>query len=183
VSGRAELFCELAAGAVQSHPEGARRAAEDAGCIPRAEPVPGDQAQDFALWLGELGEGDREGVAAGDRLDGIRTRGCCAGLPCQARIELVATTGRPVLVGPPRVGGVSVTDALETPAVDAFGGPDKAAVAGARAGADLLLFGRLGPAERAYRALLAKLRSRALSRGRFEQAAERVLDLRAELRP
>lgn len=78
--------------------------------------------------------------------------------------------------------GVTVTDALETPAVDAFGGPDKAAVAGVRAGADLLLFGRLGPAERAYRALLAKLRSHALSRSRFEPAVERVLDLRAELR-
>jgi len=77
--------------------------------------------------------------------------------------------------------GVTVTDALETPAVDAFGGPGKAAVAGVRAGADLLLFGRLGPAERAYRTLLAKLRSRALSRSQFEPAVERVLNLRAEL--
>jgi beta-N-acetylhexosaminidase len=77
--------------------------------------------------------------------------------------------------------GVSVTDALETPAVEAFGGTAKAAVAGARAGADLLLYARLGPAERAWRALVEKLRSRALNRGEFERSAQRVLDLRAEL--
>ena len=78
-------------------------------------------------------------------------------------------------------GGVSVTDALETPAVEDFGGTAKAAVAGARAGADLLLYARLGPGEQAWRALVAKLRSRRLDRDEFEQAAQRVLDLRAEL--
>lgn len=77
--------------------------------------------------------------------------------------------------------GVTVTDALETPAVDAFGDPGKAAVAGTRAGADLLLFARLGPAEKAYRALLAKLKSGALKRAELEPGAERVLDLRAGL--
>jgi beta-N-acetylhexosaminidase len=77
--------------------------------------------------------------------------------------------------------GVSVTDALETPAVEDFGGTAKVAVAGARAGADLLLFARLGPAEQAWEALVAKLRSHKLDRGEFEAAAQRVLDLRAEL--
>ena len=77
--------------------------------------------------------------------------------------------------------GVSVTDALETPAVEAFGGMAKVAVAGARAGADLLLFARLGPAERAWKTLAVKLRSRALDRAEFEAAAQRALDLRAEL--
>lgn len=77
--------------------------------------------------------------------------------------------------------GVSITDALETPAVEDFGGTAKVAVAGARAGADLLLFARLGPAERAWKALVAKLRSRRLDRGEFEAAAQRVLDLRAGL--
>lgn len=77
--------------------------------------------------------------------------------------------------------GVTITDALETPAVEHFGGPDKAAVAGARAGADLLLYTRLGSAETAWRALLGRLRSGALSRAEFEAAVERVLDLRAEL--
>lgn len=79
--------------------------------------------------------------------------------------------------------GVSITDALETPAVEDFGGTAKVAVAGARAGADLLLFARLGPAERAWKTLVAKLRSRALDRGEFEAAAQRVLELRAELGP
>ncbi len=77
--------------------------------------------------------------------------------------------------------GVSVTDALETPAVEHFGGTAKVAVAGARAGADLLLFARLGPAQRAWEALVAKLRAGALDRAEFEDAGQRVLDLRAEL--
>lgn len=77
--------------------------------------------------------------------------------------------------------GVSITDALETPAVEDFGSTAKAAVAGARAGVDLLLFARLGPAERAWRALVAKLRAGALDRAEFEDAAQRVLDLRAGL--
>lgn len=78
--------------------------------------------------------------------------------------------------------GVSITDALETPAVEDFGGTAKAAVAGARAGADLLLYARLGPGETAWKALLAKLRSGALDREEFEEAAQRVLELRAELK-
>jgi len=82
-----------------------------------------------------------------------------------------------------RVGfeGVSVTDALNTVAVDAFGGPTRGAVAAARAGVDLLLFAELGPAERARRALLARLRAGKLPRAAFEESAQRVLDLRAEL--
>ena len=79
--------------------------------------------------------------------------------------------------------GVSITDALETPAVEDFGGTAKVAVAGARAGADLLLFARLGPAERAWKALVAKLRAGALDRAEFEAATQRVLDLRAGLAP
>ncbi|HEX6205064.1 MAG TPA: glycoside hydrolase family 3 N-terminal domain-containing protein [Solirubrobacterales bacterium] len=77
--------------------------------------------------------------------------------------------------------GVSITDALETPAVEDFGGTAKVAVAGARAGADLLLFARLGPAERAWEALVAKLRSGALDREDFEKSGQRVLDLRSEM--
>ncbi len=79
--------------------------------------------------------------------------------------------------------GVSITDALETPAVETFGGTAKVALAGARAGDDLLLFARLAPAERAWKALVNGLRSRRLARPRFEQAAQRVLDLRAGLAP
>ncbi|HEU5104561.1 MAG TPA: glycoside hydrolase family 3 N-terminal domain-containing protein [Solirubrobacterales bacterium] len=77
--------------------------------------------------------------------------------------------------------GVTITDALETPAVEHFGGTAKVAVAGARAGDDLLLFARLGPAEKAWKALVGGLRGGRLTRPAFEQAAQRVLDLRAEL--
>jgi len=79
--------------------------------------------------------------------------------------------------------GVTITDALETPAVEHFGGTGKAAVAGARAGADILLYARLGPAERAWEALVAKLRTGGLDRAAFEEAAQRVLELRAGLAP
>jgi len=77
--------------------------------------------------------------------------------------------------------GVTVTDALETPAVENFGNTSKAAIAGARAGADLLLYAQLGPAQAAWKALVEKLRAGALKRDEFEQAVNRVLDLRSEL--
>ena len=77
--------------------------------------------------------------------------------------------------------GVTISDALETPAVEHFGGPAEAAVAGAAAGTDLLLYTRLAPALEARRALLAGLRSGGLKRPPFVGAVERVLALRAEL--
>jgi beta-N-acetylhexosaminidase len=96
-----------------------------------------------------------------------------------------AAFSRPIATGElrDRLGfeGVSVTDALDTVAVRAFGGPSRAGVAAARAGSDLLLFTDLAAAERSRRALLAKLRAGALERGEFEAAAQRVLDLRAGL--
>lgn len=96
-----------------------------------------------------------------------------------------AAFARPIATGElrRRLGfeGVSITDALETVAVEDFGGPAKAALAGARAGTDLLLFTALEPAERAWRALVAKLRAGALDRDQFEASAQRVLDLRARL--
>jgi beta-N-acetylhexosaminidase len=78
--------------------------------------------------------------------------------------------------------GVTITDALETPAVEDFGGTARVAVAGTRAGDDLLLLARLGPAQRAWKALASGLRGRRLDREQFQEAAQRVLDLRAELR-
>lgn len=77
--------------------------------------------------------------------------------------------------------GVTITDALETPAVEQFGSTGEAAVSGARAGDDLLLYAKLGSARTAWKALVKKLRSGALDRGEFEQAAQRVLRLRSEL--
>jgi beta-N-acetylhexosaminidase len=77
--------------------------------------------------------------------------------------------------------GVSITDALDTVAVRAFGGPARSGTAAARAGVDLLLFTDLEPAQRAWRALVAKLRAGALEREEFEASAQRVLGLRREL--
>ncbi|HET8566375.1 MAG TPA: glycoside hydrolase family 3 N-terminal domain-containing protein [Solirubrobacterales bacterium] len=79
--------------------------------------------------------------------------------------------------------GVTITDALETPAVEHFGSSARAAVAGAKAGSDLLLYTHLDAATEAWRALVGRLRSGALDRGPFEAAAQRVLDLRADAAP
>jgi beta-N-acetylhexosaminidase len=77
--------------------------------------------------------------------------------------------------------GVTITDALDTVAVRAFGDPAEAGVAAVRAGSDLLLFTELGPAEQALRVLAAKRRAGALDRTELVAAAQRILDLRREL--
>jgi beta-N-acetylhexosaminidase len=74
--------------------------------------------------------------------------------------------------------GVSITDALETVAVEDFGGPAKAGVAAARAGTDLLLFTDFRAGDSARRALSRGLRTGALSRVAFEASVSRVLRLR-----
>ncbi len=96
-----------------------------------------------------------------------------------------AAFSRPIATGELRaqVGfqGVSITDALEAASVRAFGGPAKAGLAAAGAGTDLLLFTDFDAAAKARRALLARLRSGALSREDFQHSAQRVLDLRRRL--
>jgi beta-N-acetylhexosaminidase len=96
-----------------------------------------------------------------------------------------AAFARPVAVGElrARLGfqGVSITDALDTVSVQAFGDPAKAGLAAARAGADLLLFTDPGPAARAQTALLRALRSGTASRLAFEESVDRVLGLRSRL--
>ncbi|MGE5407458.1 MAG: glycoside hydrolase family 3 N-terminal domain-containing protein [Syntrophothermus sp.] len=96
-----------------------------------------------------------------------------------------AAFARPIATGELRgrlgFDGVSVTDALETASVRAFGGPARAGVAAVRAGTDLLLYTELDSAAAARRALVRKLRAGRLDRGEFEASAQRVLDLRARL--
>jgi beta-N-acetylhexosaminidase len=77
--------------------------------------------------------------------------------------------------------GVSITDSLGGAAVAAFGGQREAAVAGAAAGVDLMLFDDLPSALAGHGALVAQLRRGKLGRGRFEASVERVLRLRASL--
>lgn len=77
--------------------------------------------------------------------------------------------------------GVSITDALNTVAVRAFGSPAKVALAAARAGNDLLLYVAPAEAAKAHRTLVRALRSGSLARSSFEQATTRVLRLRHRL--
>jgi beta-N-acetylhexosaminidase len=79
--------------------------------------------------------------------------------------------------------GVSITDALDTVAVRAFGNTAKVARAATAAGVDLLLFTAPSEAAQAHRSLLRGLRNRSLSRSGFEGSADRVLRLRHELTP
>lgn len=102
-----------------------------------------------------------------------------------------ALSGRPAAFAPAiatgelrgRLGfrGVSITDALGTVSVHAFGGTAKVARAAAAAGADLLLYTDLAEAAAAHRALAEGLRSGALSRSAFEGSVGRVLRLRRRL--
>ena len=81
-----------------------------------------------------------------------------------------------------RFRGVSVTDALDTPATARFGGPGAVGVETARAGTDIALFARgYGPGDRAARALGSALSRGRLNRRSFERSVARVLALRATL--
>jgi beta-N-acetylhexosaminidase len=77
--------------------------------------------------------------------------------------------------------GVSITDALETPAVDHFGGPVPVGVDAVRAGTDLLLFTDDDDAAKAGQALQHELKSGKLKRAKAERSVNRVLRLRANL--
>jgi beta-N-acetylhexosaminidase len=82
-----------------------------------------------------------------------------------------------------RVGfnGVSVTDALETPSVDHFGGPVPVGVDAAKAGTDLLLYTADADAAKAGQALQKQLKNGGLKRAKAERSVNRVLRLRADL--
>jgi beta-N-acetylhexosaminidase len=78
--------------------------------------------------------------------------------------------------------GVTITDSLGGAAVAEFGGQLEAAVDGAAAGDDLLLFDDLPSALAGHEALVRQLRRGGLKRAPFLAAAERVLRLRAGAR-
>jgi beta-N-acetylhexosaminidase len=99
--------------------------------------------------------------------------------PCPAAFSHAIATGE--LRGPVGFEGVSITDALDTVAVRAFGDTAKVATAAARAGADLLLYTDPAEATRAHRSLVSRLRSGRLSHSAFEESAGRVLRLRHRL--
>jgi beta-N-acetylhexosaminidase len=79
--------------------------------------------------------------------------------------------------------GVTITDSLGSSAVAAFGGQREAAVDGAAAGDDLLLFDDLPSALAGHEALVKQLHSGGLRRAPFLAAVGRVLRLRASAAP
>ena len=118
----------------------------------------------------------RQARAAGDaqhrRLPGPQPAPGGAGVPWATR----------ELRGRLRFGGVSVTDALDTPATARFGGAGRLGVETARAGTDIALFaGGYSAGDRAARALASAVRRRRLSRKPFERSVTRVLALRVSL--
>lgn len=85
------------------------------------------------------------------------------------------------LRGRVRFRGVSVTDALGTPAVRRYGSTGRVSVRAASAGTDLLLFSSYVEGTRAARALARGLRSGRLRRSAFDRSVRRVLRLRGSL--
>lgn len=80
--------------------------------------------------------------------------------------------------------GLTVTDALDTPALVPAGPPGEVAVRAAAAGGDLLIYaGGYARSDAAARALTAALRSGRLRRGPAEASVARSLALRAGLPP
>jgi beta-N-acetylhexosaminidase len=77
--------------------------------------------------------------------------------------------------------GVTVTDALDTPALAPCGGPAAAAAAAAAAGCDLILTGSYSEGVRAADAMTAGLRSGRLRQEPFHESVARILALRAGL--
>lgn len=96
-----------------------------------------------------------------------------------------ATLSRRVIAGElrGRLGfrGVTVSDALDTPALAAWGAPDRVAADAASAGVDLLLYSGYSGGEGAVRAVQSALRSGRMERAPAEAAVDRILRLRRRL--
>jgi beta-N-acetylhexosaminidase len=140
------------------------------------------EAQRIGLSKAELRGVDeapnRAFVAAGGRLVMLSTAIYPAFGDRPAAFDRRIATGE--LRGRLGFGGVTITDSLGSAAVAEFGGQREAAVDGAAAGDDLLLFDDLPSAFAGHAALVTQLARGGLSRPRFEAAVGRVLRLRAE---
>jgi beta-N-acetylhexosaminidase len=122
-----------------------------------------------------------------------------AAIEAGARLVMVASAIYPALSAAPAVlsprvvqrelreglqfDGVTISDDLEAPAFDAYGGAGGAAVRATRAGVDLLLFARTyAGAARASAALAGAIRSGSIDRAPLDASLQRVLALRSSLR-
>lgn len=141
------------------------------------------EAQDLSLSKRELRAVDeapyRAYIAAGGKLVMLGTAVYPAFSRRPAAFTRSIATGE--LRGRLGFHGVTITDSLGSAAVAAFGGQREAAVDGAAAGDDLLLFDDLPSALAGHEALVAQLHRGGLRRAPFLAAAGRVLRLRAEL--
>lgn len=122
----------------------------------------------------------REAVAAGSRLVMLST----AVYPGLARRP--AALAAPIATGLLRdelgFAGVSISDALDTPALAPYGSSGEVAVEAARAGTDLLIYARSTAATlEAEAALRAATAAGRLQEEALREAAVRVLTLRADL--
>ena len=79
--------------------------------------------------------------------------------------------------------GVTITDAMGTVAVNNFGGTKRSAIAAAHAGMDILLYGDWQSAGKGEQAIASRLRTGKLPRDQFTRAVNRILQLRASLKP
>jgi beta-N-acetylhexosaminidase len=141
------------------------------------------EAQSLALPKAELRAVDeqpyRAYIAAGGRLVMLSTAIYPALSPRPAAFSHRIATGE--LRGRLGFHGVTITDSLGSTAVAEFGGPREAAVDGAAAGDDLMLFDDLPSALEGHDALVDQLAKGGLKRAPFLAAAARVLHLRVEL--
>ncbi|OJU86173.1 MAG: hypothetical protein BGO11_01170 [Solirubrobacterales bacterium 70-9] len=141
------------------------------------------EAQSLTLSRAELRSVDmspyRAYIAAGGRLVMLATAIYPALSPRPAAFSHKIVTGE--LRGRLGFRGVTITDSLGSTAVAEFAGQREAAVDGAAAGDDLLLFDDLPSALAGHEALVAQLHKGGLKRAPFLAAAGRVLRLRAEL--
>ena len=78
--------------------------------------------------------------------------------------------------------GVSMTDALGTPATAPYGDAAQVGVRAARAGVDLMLYSSYAAGKAAARRLAAAIRSGRVHRERAEHSVRRILDIRRALR-
>ncbi len=141
------------------------------------------EAQSLSLTKGELWDVDmppyRAYIAAGGRLVMLATAIYPALSPRPAAFSRRIATGE--LRGHLGFHGVTITDSLGSTAVAEFGGQREAAVDGAAAGDDLLLFDDLPSALEGHDALVDQLAKGGLKRAPFVAAAGRVLRLRREV--
>ncbi|MFT3866048.1 MAG: glycoside hydrolase family 3 N-terminal domain-containing protein [Solirubrobacterales bacterium] len=141
------------------------------------------EAQHLSLTRDELRAVDeapyRPYIAAGGKLVMLSTAIYRAFSPRPAAFTRRIVTGE--LRGRLGFRGVTITDSLGSAAVAEFGGQREAAVDGASAGDDLLLFDDLPSALAGHEALVKQLHRGGLKRAPFEAAASRVLSLRRSL--